>query len=72
MTTARSAHTFYWPGEQPCGKGHRWGGDRLNTYLATGQVVTVRTCSLCGSVRITRTGGARVKAQLADWDKEGV
>ena len=53
---ARQAHTFHWPGETPCGHRHRWGGELLHTVIATGHVVTTRTCSQCGSVRITRTG----------------
>lgn len=52
--SSRNVHTFYWPGEMPCAKRHQWAGELLHTFVAPGHVVTTRTCSLCGAVRISR------------------
>ena len=51
----RQAMTHKWDGVPDCGKRHRWGGELLHTFVATGHVVTTRTCTFCGATRVTRT-----------------
>jgi hypothetical protein len=33
---------------------HSWGGEILHTFIASGEVVSARTCKMCGVVRIHR------------------
>lgn len=42
-------------GQTPDGcEKHAWGDERLNTFIATREVVTMMCCTLCGAVRVKR------------------
>ena len=46
-------HVHLWP-DASCDGPHRWGGEALHTVTASACIVTVKTCSMCGVVRIAR------------------
>lgn len=63
-TRKRDVMLFTWHDGQ-CAEHHRWGGELLHTFVASGHMVTVRTCTKCGAVRIKRERLARAQPSAA-------
>ena len=54
VTDAMAKRFFLETGKERCAGPHRWGGELLHTFVSGGDLVTTRTCSLCGGVGAIR------------------